>query len=218
MENRLLVALTSPGSPRRIDATDLQMLRQLMVDEVRSNIEKFRIHPLGFAYYTKNIGQLRTLRFHIWTTELTISDAQSAGDIHDHVFELNSTVVAGELRQETFQFSEATDGEYEIANVEYVGNRSIVQRSGRQGNLLIASDDIFDAGQAYRLPAQTIHRARPHKLPMATIVLACLQPAPPPPMVIIQRGRDIPSDFDRRLLIDPEKKSLLSTVNQLTEL
>lgn len=117
------------------------------------------------------------------------------------------------MHHETFAFAPAIGGNFDIATVTYSGNHSIMHRDGNRGILNPIDDEIFSSGQAYRLPAYTIHRARPVELPTATIVLAVTERSPKAPRIVIEHLKPDPPAFDRRLLDDNEVSLARKTLN-----
>src|SRR5689334_9287131 len=123
MDERLISCFLNAGSPRILDLTDVASLRSLFCEELMHNSENVQLHPLGFFYLRKEIDECSTLRFHVWPSDSKIPDSQKNGDLHDHIFELNSIILFGQIAQETFSFEHSEHGEYSVANIEYANSQ-----------------------------------------------------------------------------------------------
>ncbi|WP_048707420.1 hypothetical protein [Microvirga massiliensis] len=163
-----------------------------------------RRHPLGFLYASEVVSNGMSLRYHLWPEGWHVPATQTASEIHDHVYELNSLVLRGALRHETFEAVAAQDGDHELLEVAYSAEESSVLRTGARVVLRPLADEIHGVGTAYRLPPGVIHRASALAAPAATLVLTVAQPAAPAPRVFIPVGHEAPQPFARRQLTDGE--------------
>jgi hypothetical protein len=163
-----------------------------------------RRHPLGFLYASEAVSDGMNLRYHLWPEAWHVPDTQTGSEIHDHVYELNSLVLGGALRHETFEAAPDQDGDCELLEVAYSGEESSLRRTGARVVLRRLTDDVHGAGTAYRLPPGIIHRASAVAAPAATLVLTVGQSPAPVPRVVIPDGYEAPQSFARRRLLDAE--------------
>jgi hypothetical protein len=165
-------------------------------------------HPLGFFYGIQQISDRNTMRFHLWPEKWRIPVDQVAGQIHDHIFELNSLIITGELFHQTFDFLPDSGGDHEILKVQYNHSQSRLVRSNEFGRLRMKLEETFRPGEVYRVPNGTIHRANPAQAPAATLVLAVTPIKQQSPRVVLGAGEAIPGSFQRAPL-NPEEIELL---------
>lgn len=215
MRNEIVAQLKAPGSVRTLDRDNRTLLEGFFKTNFLSNIRSAQLHPLGFYYIKENYSENEVFRFHLWPSGSTIPESQIDSDIHDHVFELNSAIIIGEMGHETFRFKPDAEGEFEIATVTYNGFHSKMARDGTRGSVSVIDDAKFSAGQVYRLPAYTIHRARPITLPTATLVLAVTKTDSIPPTIVMPHTAQEPPPFERRLLNDEEMAIARETLSQI---
>ncbi|WP_133239281.1 hypothetical protein [Microvirga sp. KLBC 81] len=163
-----------------------------------------RRHPLGFLYASEAVSDGMNLRYHLWPEGWHVPETQAGGEIHDHIYQLNSLVLGGALRHETFEAVLAQDGDYELLEVAYSTAESSMCRTGARVVLRQLTNEVHGAGTAYRLAPGVIHRASAVAAPAATLVLTIPKSAAPAPRVLIPVGQGAPQAFARRQLTDGE--------------
>jgi hypothetical protein len=176
---------------------------------------EFRCHPLGFYYATEHISAEHTLRYHIWPEGWVVPSSQKGSEIHDHVFELNSLVLLGELIHETFSFTPQTGGVHEIMRVQYIDEGTKIKRSSEFGRLSRDNEEVFMSGMAYRLGRGVIHRATARATPAATLVLAASDEEGGEPRVVIGRDDPSPEPYLRRRLEAAELARAKAVLNAM---
>ncbi|MCU0885847.1 MAG: hypothetical protein MUC44_13065 [Beijerinckiaceae bacterium] len=212
-----IVALLQGGPPiRPWPEPDLQNARYFL----RSRIEPIlkttaRRHPLGFIYATEAISDGTSLRYHIWPKAWHVPEDQAGSEIHDHIYELNSLVLGGVLRHETFEAVPKLDGAYELLEVTYSKDRSLPELTGTRVDLRSLTDEIHMAGTAYRLLPGIIHRASAVRTPAVTMVLTIDKLPKLAPRVVVGVGYETPSSFDRRPLMHAEIVEALEVLESL---
>jgi hypothetical protein len=191
-------------------------VRQLNDDDVRQAVSFFRSqvepllnttarrHPLGFLYASEAVSDGLSLRYHLWPEGWHVPETQSGSEIHDHVYELNSLVLGGVLRHETFEAVPTPDGDCELLEVAYSAEGSSLRRTETRVALRPLSNEVYGAGTAYRLSPGIIHRASAVAAPAATLVLTVAQSATPVPRVILPVGHEVPQPYERCQLTDGE--------------
>lgn len=201
MDDDIRTVFSGAGPVREVNFDVLTRLRAFFRRRMDTLLEtSTRRHPLGFFYAVEKLDDSATLRYHLWPENWSVPPDQMNGEIHDHIFELNSVVLSGAMRHETFSFVPSNKGNREILRVVYSGETSKLRRSGERGELKDISNEIYQPGTVYRVPAGTIHRAEALKSPAATLVLAISESNPPDPRVIIEYGHSIPPGFSRTKL------------------
>lgn len=118
---------------------------------------EFIWHPLGFIFCKLSEEGLRKIRLHIWPSN---NDRMQnpAWLIHDHLFELKSWVIAGEI--ENTEYS-VTDGEpnYTIYNAKYENNKSVLYKTDKNLCLNISHKAAVIFGDTYRVPFGVFHQS-----------------------------------------------------------
>jgi hypothetical protein len=132
-----------------------------------------RVHPNGFiqldldhvadgwhASHHRGHSGGRT-RLHIWNPPgVTLPHQDTVNEIHDHVFDMLSTVMIGALEQQLYEFVPGRDdGDiYERYTAVYQkGADSRLQPTGERGVLELVESLTVKAGQSYTQPAFTLH-------------------------------------------------------------
>lgn len=137
-------------------------------------------HPLGFLHLDlSELSEQRAARLHLWDAEF-VARADPLGRLHDHTWELRSTVLAGELRDHVLAPVQDLRGEFVAHVVHYdpMGNR-IEARPGRW-RLDEVTVRHLHVGQSYHLPPRMVHRTEVSILPTATLVLPIERGGPGP--------------------------------------
>jgi hypothetical protein len=196
--------------------TSLRDARELFKTIVEAHGAEFRHHPLGFWFYKELIETDITLRAHFWPNDWKVPAGQTAGEIHDHKFELRSVIVDGVVENENFDVTASVAGAYRIHNVIYDHDvTSLIATAGRF-DLRSTSFLRVCKGEAYFVEAKTVHRARAPKTPAATLVFADESSLAPAPRVLVPIKSKPPSAFDRALLVPSEIDELVAFAASLT--
>ena len=163
-------------------------------------IETARLHPLGFYYAADRVDSRREFRFHLWPHGWKPPVQEEGRELHDHLYHLNSFVVAGALRHETFDVGRDDNGPFEICEVEYTSAGSGVRGTAVHGAAEIVTDSAHAPGCAYRLKYGVYHRVTPLTLPSATLVLTDTAGGPRYAHVLVRRGAAAAQEFARSTL------------------
>lgn len=127
-------------------------------------------HPLGFLHLDlSELSERGAARLHLWTKEF-MAKADTLGRLHDHTWELRSTVLVGQLTDHVLRPVQDPSGEYLAHKVHYeaTGNR-VELRPGRW-RLEEVDERTVPAGQSYQLAPRLVHRTEVSVLPTATLV------------------------------------------------
>jgi len=129
----------------------------------------FRLHPLGFVVCTLMAEGNRKLRLHYWP--VTGGRQQSPDcQIHDHIFEFRSWVLAGEVENIEYEFDSA-GLEFASYEAEYSGDVSILRKTSRRVRLDVKKQASHRAGSRYDVAAGVLHETRRVGLNPAVTVL-----------------------------------------------
>jgi hypothetical protein len=175
--------------------------------------ERWTIHPLGFFHLAEDVGPDARLRVHVWPRGWTVSDEQVGGEIHDHVFDLRSLVLAGSIKNEVFEAVEDRNGKFRLLNIEYGRDTSRVGLSGPAVRLEELSDCVHTSGEVYSVRAGVFHRSSAKETPAITLVLAASPSMGKHPLVALAAGHPPPSAFMRRNLNSVELELLLEALS-----
>ena len=129
--------------------------------------DKFRLHPLGFFYFSCKAEQGLSRRVHVWLDEDT---TRRSNECHLHSYDIMSWVVAGVLRSELFLFepkAEGTDAEFVVS---YRADESVSRPTGRRGILSAVGSFETTVGTSYWLKAGVIHRVQVKAWPCVTVL------------------------------------------------
>jgi hypothetical protein len=159
-----------------------------LLEYVKMHGQNPRIHPNGFIQLdlepveeswdeSKKRGHSgASLRLHIWEPPgIDLPRQETINEIHDHVFDMRSTVVKGRLMQSLYKFeipSWLQEG-YGLCAAPPVDSKppthkkykavydkkssSRLEPTGEQGYLLHVQSFWIEAGQSYTQPAFTLH-------------------------------------------------------------
>lgn len=116
---------------------------------------QFRRHPLGFLACRLLTEGQRNLRLHFWPLSGRAQQNPHC-QIHDHLFEFRSWILAGEL--ENVEYGPSSEGpEFAVYKTEYAGNRSSLVKTGAVKRLAELSRYTLSAGAAYQMQAGVLH-------------------------------------------------------------
>lgn len=137
-------------------------------------------HPLGFLHLDlSGFSENGRARLHLWTEEF-MSKADPLGRLHDHTWELRSTVLVGELTDHVLDPAPDPDGKYLAHVIRYdESGNSIEMRPGRWRLDEVEARRVL-AGQNYQLPPRLVHRTEISSFPTATLVIPTEHGGPGP--------------------------------------
>src|SRR5271166_2045360 len=120
-----------------------------------------RVHPNGFIQL--DLNEEHTLRLHVWPLIELPGRQKTNHPIHDHSFDMASTVLTGKLINEMLVFLNVSDHPDLIPNHrEYRGVRigaeeTILKPTGNFGCIAAMYQEEVPAGHSYRIPAKVFH-------------------------------------------------------------
>lgn len=201
MRSALIAQLSSQSLASAIDANFLREARMFFRDSFKALLEaSVRRHPLGFVYAAEQVTEGVFLRYHFWPSDWSMPSLEEGREDHDHTYELSSLVILGSLKHQTFSATESDLGSLQIFDVSYERGDSTLRATGRRVLVQELQCQLYRAGQCYRLPPGTIHRATPIARPLATLVLTREGASKSKPRVLGSVGGIAPVAFHRREL------------------
>lgn len=115
----------------------------------------FKLHPLGFVVCTLlTEGNLR-FRLHCWPVAGGMQQSPEC-QIHDHLFEFKSWVLAGAV--ENIEYVASAQGkEFALYRTEYAGDLSKLTKTDTTLRLSEHRRHTYCAGSSYLVPAGVLH-------------------------------------------------------------
>lgn len=116
----------------------------------------FTLHPLGFLACTLLIEGSRKVRLHLWPVEGGAPQSSEC-QIHDHIFQFRSWVMAGAV--ENIEYAVSAKGqEFAVYRTEYIGTRSTLIKNDETLKLSELRRHTFSIGSSYTVPAGVLHK------------------------------------------------------------
>jgi hypothetical protein len=137
---------------------DLGLLASLVDRAARTEVGAFEYHPLGFVHIDlSDVNDLSSIALHYWTnTRYT--------QIHNHYFDLSSTVIVGCIEDVWIDVSRSQDGEYQLYSIEYDHLSAVrkIQRFSAEHRHHVAVERSVQhsAGSQYSVPKHQFHKSR----------------------------------------------------------
>ncbi|ENU35231.1 MULTISPECIES: hypothetical protein [Acinetobacter] len=132
---------------------DAEQLFQFILD----NRLKITTHPLGFYCCRISTGASSDIRLHFWDKNLL---SQESFTIHTHLFDLESYILYGSLKNTIFEYSKENKGlRCSVYQTSYNGNQSIIKDQETLSFLFIDSETIYNAGDTYSLKSHQAHKS-----------------------------------------------------------
>jgi hypothetical protein len=158
-----------------------------------------RVHPNGFIQL--DLNDEHSMRLHVWPA-IELPDRQrTRHPIHDHSFDMVSTVLTGKLINEMLVFLLPTNYPDLIPNyqehrgVKIGQEETILKPSGIFGSVTDISREVILPGQSYRVPAKTFHNSIVEGL--TATLMSKLDGEPYNPRVLVPVGVHPDNDFRR---------------------
>lgn len=189
---------------RRVDAV-MQLLRQPRA------IESAVWHPYGFVACRLGRVDGGTLRLHLWPAgERTRQEPD--WPIHNHIFRLDSTILAGELTNHDYQVS--ASGRDPLYRVRYHEGQSILTRSEDQVDAVLVRSEVQEPEKTYLIEPLDYHASEvPTEVFAATIVLTSKHVDDAPAVVGAREGRPLYA-FTRRPCDDAALAALVEELRR----
>lgn len=179
-----------------------------LLAQARSMNAPFRWHPLGFMACTLLVEGPWKARLHYWPVNQTRPQGNQC-EIHDHVFNFSSWVLAGELENIEYQVN-PVGTEYAVYQTEYAGDRSILRKTAQTIRLSVSSACTHSVGSRYSVHAGQLHETRRVGTAPAVTVLITQDVIPNGPTVIGPIGGDCQYEYVRSIVTDEELSEALA--------
>ena len=194
---------------------DIEWVRERVTETRESSGNgNIRVHPNGFIqldllpteeggwHATHHQGHSgATLRLHVWNpADHDLPHQETVNEIHDHVFDMKSTVVRGVLNQILYGVMVGTKwpNTHEIYRAIYnKGADSRLEPTGIKGVLKTQSGFPVSEGEVYTQPAFTLHDSKPYMLGPVVTVMEKTEIYDGNPVVICPLNEPPDNDFDR---------------------
>lgn len=174
-----------------------------------------RIHPNGFLQLDLTEHQEGasghsggSRRLHIWNpTDVELPRQKTASPVHNHVFDMESTVIKGSLTQVLYVLDEdpsEDDITHEKYIAEYDGLNSVLVASDIVGNLMEQERFDVKAGESYTQPAFTFHDS----VPASDLVVTLMEKQEiheGEATILIPVGQEPDNEYDRTLGLSDEQ-------------
>jgi hypothetical protein len=179
-----------------------------MVEEAKKAGRQPRVHPNGFIQldlepveevWEKKEGHSgANIRLHIWNPpHIVLPHQGSRNEIHDHVFDMKSTVIRGTLEQLLYQFVVGVGlRRYELYQAVYdQKSDSRLEPTGIFGQLEIYKRFEIYPGNSYTQIAFTLHDSRPQGCVVTVMEKESIHEGNP--VIVCKRDKSPDNDFDR---------------------
>lgn len=142
------------------------------LDYLKALGRKPRVHPNGFVQFDV---EPNILRLNVWPAEPIPGHPGRIHPIHTHSFDINSTIICGELTNEVYWFEPTS---YATSHVIHEAQRTneydsvlrvIPMRS--EGYLSFIRRRTYRVGERYRLERHLFHDSIPHGLTATLMTL-----------------------------------------------
>lgn len=182
------------------------------IHKALERISEFQVHPLGF-FYLKDQNEFGiSQRVHVWHPSAPDSRENS---IHQHSYEIVSTVLYGSIKNEIFVFSENESGNDIEYKISYENENSISKPTGRTGILSSVASFETIPFSSYTLTSGTLHRTATNNEICVTSVITTEKNAP-----ILSYGNKNEEYFARRRCTTGESEAisdiLHKTIHQIS--
>lgn len=149
-------------------------------------------HPLGFIHVKLAQGEMKdTFRMHVWSRHCREPNEQ-VDKIHDHLFDVRSRVVFGDLKNVRYRFSPSFSGAYREVRVDYGRNEVSLRESGIYGDLEEFGDEVLRAPVEYFVPKFELHQTLLGESDVALTIVHTTEPENYAPRAIFQRDGALP--------------------------
>lgn len=141
-------------------------------------------HPTGFVVLKLLDDVDGALRLHLWP-----AGARERGEpcwpVHDHVWDLRSHVLCGQIESHAYVVSDDDAGEAALYAVDYgAGRSSCMRRSERRVSVRGLAPRRIGAGERYEVPAGAFHASHVDANELAATLVVTRPTAQPWPWVV----------------------------------
>jgi hypothetical protein len=169
----------------------------------------FKLHPLGFVVSTLITEGARKLRLHFWP--LAGAAQQSpAHQIHDHLFQLRSWVLAGAVENVEYAACPTGGKEFAVYTTTYSGDCSILKKTDATLRLTERRRCTYNAGKSYVIDVGVLHETvRIGYKPALTVLVTTDRSAAPPIVLGPLSGQSL-YVYERRIFEEGAVEDMLA--------
>lgn len=186
------------------------MIDQLSIptyESLRAAPMKPRVHGNGFLQLdlTQGVyGAMEGTRLHVWDDDLPRQSVRSS--IHDHVFNMHSTVIVGCLIQYEYELDYVEDGEFDIwvARAQPNTNNTILEQDDwvSRVNLECIEKKFIFPYESYDFPAFELHDTG--NVGTTATIMQKVERLYGDPRVLVPHGLEPDNGFDREAFDEEE--------------
>ena len=119
--------------------------------------QKFSWHPLGFILCKLSEEREKKIRIHIWPND-NDRVQNPAWLIHDHLFDLKSWVISGEIENTEYWIKDEIPN-YCLYEAKYENDSSILCRTNKKVYISLKSKTLVRSGEVYEVPSDVLHQS-----------------------------------------------------------
>ena len=213
MTDLLQQLIQDPASRADPAAIDV-MLRSLLADDAKlaEIANQSYQHGNGFQKIVLDATDHGRLRLHVWGPEGYPDEC-----IHDHRFDLESTVILGQLNHRLFTPTTAPGAGQTFDVFDYRSKagetQSSFQHVGKQ-TLAQTGELTVRAGESYTLPYDTLHLANPGGVYGTATLLFEALPHKQQAALVYQNGHEIKASYELPRMTTDELRATLAELQQ----
>lgn len=152
------------------------------------------VHPNGFLQL--DLSGNRDLRLHIFHNAIPRQTQRTS--IHDHIFDMRSTVLLGNLTDLSYEVVADPDGPYEVHQARAIQcEETNLFPIGQRVRLDEADRRHVKRGEVYELPAFTFHDSRPDPDGFVVTVMRKTKQRVGTAKVLVPHGVEPDNEFSR---------------------
>lgn len=175
----------------RVDNRTLELLVARFLET--APFAAWRHHGIGVlqAYVAEQTEP--EVRIHVWHPDLVRPGIRESGSIHDHRFDLVSSVLVGKIRERVFETTPDDDGDWQTWHVENARSAGVERGFDGDCSPLGATmrakilERIHYPGDQYTLARHVFHETRVDEL---AVTLCTMRSKRGPARLLVPRGRE----------------------------
>ncbi|MEA2240149.1 MAG: hypothetical protein QOC81_4873 [Thermoanaerobaculia bacterium] len=138
------------------DTRNASLLRQSVHDALVASVYECVLHPLGFYLIRLAARGDTTVRLHYWPA-YEREDGTAITPYHDHVWALTSCILFGSLENVLLELHTDTSGDFQVAEINQVGNVDEVVPASYCVQLSVKSNVTYRIGEFYEILPREFH-------------------------------------------------------------
>jgi len=132
---------------------------------------QIRRQPLGFyrVYLTTQNAMQEGIYLHAWLDQNQFRQGAEP-EVHSHIFDMNSTVLIGSLRNEIFTAKPALNGTHYFVKVHYNDGSPLREVENRMCRIELSHQENVSSGNEYTQKSGLFHRTIVTEYPLVTLM------------------------------------------------